>query len=227
MNSVAAKPRNNAANCQQNRPAYADWQLLMKGLALGCSDPILAVRVRAAVALNAFCESVTASMASPSPLTSPGADLLHIATELTGDCEKLRASGVQSVGEIVRWYGTQMSDEDAVDTADKVVMCLRDGGSSKVQWAACTAAGYVLQAGQQRLLLRQQQQPLLAFQKLVCALLDLTERSENMKTRSMAVTALRGVTSPSGYQGMYEVAVDHMCRLLFSGGEAFHGSEQP
>jgi hypothetical protein len=169
--------------------AAATSELVVGTLQRACADAVLAVRAQAAGALGSAGGAMLAAAAADAAAATPrpprlqeniGA-LMALAVAACADGDKVKPGGVQALGALLA-AGAALGGAAALPPAGVAALlgCLR-GGSAKVQWGACDAAGVYLRAA-----------PAGAAPALAGALAELAAASDNQRTRALAAAALGG-----------------------------------
>lgn len=170
----------------------------MPALIAACNDAILAVRVHAAGTLAAVAEYILESTHTPlqdGDLSSatPFIDILFpTALAAAGDHDKVRADGIHALATLLHIQlklvdAGQPGRDDYVIPAIEALMACLGSQNAKVQWSACAGAGAVctaLAAGCSAL------EAADLLEALISLLLELSESSENSRTRLLAADAV-------------------------------------
>lgn len=165
-------------------PIVLAVQQTAHSLQLGCRDSVLAVRVHAAAALAVAADTLwkacTQGTCPVEEIHKTAEWFLPVAVAVSGDNDKVRASGVLALGGLLACVSLQSTgSQGGADAVAALVDCL-ECNANRVQWNACSAAAVLLKASKGAC----------PWAGLVKTLEDLAATDGNARTQALARVAL-------------------------------------
>lgn len=180
----------------------------MSTLKIVCTDQVLAARVQGTAALAALCHTLQVlhlTSKLPPPSIPAASSLFNLACSAAGDSEKLRMHAAHALGSLLSALHTHSESEETLQQgASSLCTCLHSE-NVKVQWAACEAASWALaslsssstpispatHASSDVVVMIQRKLAIITL--LVDELVALVSSGSNLRTRTLAVTALQAL----------------------------------